>query len=368
MPNRRAIESNYYEELGIAQSASPIEVRDAFRALVRLLHPDHQINPELKEIAERHMRRLNGIYAVLSDAEKRRDYDLHLDIEATPPAYGFNSSSTIDPKRLVSRFVWAGALLILGGSFVWLFLEGFDSGPSVPTDRGATMVRASAPAPIHADTGLGNSSEIENLQTELRMAKSERDAARYEVSRLRAEISQSNNPTPVAASPAPAIPSAAPLSDPLPSVKLPPPDRALTALNAAPAMPRGMSRPLGTDPHQFAGFWFFALTGSSENKNLYPPQFIEATLTERSGVIHGSYRSRYRIVDRAISPDVNFEFSGTATGTTVVSPWTGPGGAKGIVTLTLVNENSLKLDWTASDVGSVQGLASGTATLTRRID
>ena len=85
-------------------------------------------------------------------------------------------------------------------------------------------------------------------------------------------------------------------------------------------------------------------------------------------MIHGRYRSRYRIVDRAISPDVNFEFTGTSNGTTLTTPWTGLGGAKGQLVLSLVGENSLKFDWTATELGSGQGLTSGTATLTRRIE
>jgi hypothetical protein len=85
-------------------------------------------------------------------------------------------------------------------------------------------------------------------------------------------------------------------------------------------------------------------------------------------VVHGKYRSRYRIVDRAISPDVNFEFSGTPSGGTIACAWIGQGGARGQLTLQMTGENDLKVDWTANDVGSLQGLASGTATLTRRLE
>jgi len=128
------------------------------------------------------------------------------------------------------------------------------------------------------------------------------------------------------------------------------------------------AKPLGADPHQFAGFWFFAPGGERTNKNLYPPQFIEAVLTEHNGVVHGKYRSRYRIVDRAISPDVNFEFTGTPAGTGLTAAWSGLGGARGQATLIMTGENSIKFDWTASELGSMQGLASGTATLTRRVE
>src|SRR5579863_9104352 len=68
-------EITYYDELGVAPTASPEQIRDAFRLFVRLLHPDQQTDPQLKEIAEKQMRKLNRIYDVLSDPEGRRRYD-----------------------------------------------------------------------------------------------------------------------------------------------------------------------------------------------------------------------------------------------------------------------------------------------------
>ena len=68
---------------------------------------------------------------------------------------------------------------------------------------------------------------------------------------------------------------------------------------------------------QLAGFWFYAKPPHGQrntNQSLYPPEYIEATITEEGGVIHGSYRSRFPIADRAISPDVNFTFTGPPNG------------------------------------------------------
>jgi DnaJ-class molecular chaperone len=61
-------EITFYDELGVHRTATAEEIRDSFRALVRILHPDHQTDPQLKEMAERQMRKLNRVYAVLSDA------------------------------------------------------------------------------------------------------------------------------------------------------------------------------------------------------------------------------------------------------------------------------------------------------------
>jgi hypothetical protein len=121
----------------------------------------------------------------------------------------------------------------------------------------------------------------------------------------------------------------------------------------------------------FAGFWFYARPSQGQhnsNSTLYPPEFIETWISERGGVVRGRYRARYQIVDRAIPPDVNFEFTGTPNGLGLVCPWTGPGGAKGQITLKITGENGMQVDWNASQLGSMQGLVVGTAKLTRRID
>jgi hypothetical protein len=160
-----------------------------------------------------------------------------------------------------------------------------------------------------------------------------------------------------AVDPPPAPPRvSASLAHAVPASALPPPAR------IPPKLP-------GSDPHQFAGFWFFARTSQIQHQqNVYPPEFIEATITEQNGIVHGKYRSRYRIVDRAISPDVNFEFTGAPSDGAISCVWVGQGGARGQLTIRMTGENDLKVDWTASEIGSVQGLASGTATLTRRLE
>jgi len=132
--------------------------------------------------------------------------------------------------------------------------------------------------------------------------------------------------------------------------------------------PLRIARPVN---RQFAGFWFYAKPPQGQhnrNRALYPPEFIEATISQVNGVVSGKYRARYRIVDRAISPDVNFSFTAAGAGPQIVCPWTGPGGAKGELTLKLTSDNSLRIDWTASELGTQQGLDAGTAVLTRRIE
>src|SRR6201999_4653314 len=98
--SRRAGEITFYEELGVVPAASPDELREAFRTLVRLLHPDQQTDPHLKDAAERQMRKLNPIYAVLSDPDRRRRYNEDLE-DGYPPAIIIGPIPNRDNRRLI---------------------------------------------------------------------------------------------------------------------------------------------------------------------------------------------------------------------------------------------------------------------------
>ena len=63
---------DYYEVLGVDKNADDAAIKKAYRVLAKKYHPD--MNPGDKE-AEKKFKEASEAYAVLSDPEKRRQYD-----------------------------------------------------------------------------------------------------------------------------------------------------------------------------------------------------------------------------------------------------------------------------------------------------
>ncbi len=125
---------NYYALLGLHPSASPIEVRRAYRELSKIYHPDTTELPT--DTATQKFRQINEAYATLSNPERRGAYDQkigysRLSVIQQPPGFNtpvnqprrtYSSSAYLDPS---DRPLSAGeifALFILGLTFIGCLL------------------------------------------------------------------------------------------------------------------------------------------------------------------------------------------------------------------------------------------------------
>jgi len=90
-----AVKRDYYEVLGVARQASPEELKRAFRKIAMDSHPDR--NPDDAAAAVR-FKEASEAYAVLSDPDRRRSYDLfgHSAVGAGGPAVDFSDMPFAD--------------------------------------------------------------------------------------------------------------------------------------------------------------------------------------------------------------------------------------------------------------------------------
>ncbi|PPQ90768.1 hypothetical protein CVT25_010157 [Psilocybe cyanescens] len=72
--------SGLYEELGLPKDALPDQIRKAYKKRALQTHPDRlppNATPADKSASEEKFRRVNNAYEVLSDPQKRAEYDIH---------------------------------------------------------------------------------------------------------------------------------------------------------------------------------------------------------------------------------------------------------------------------------------------------
>lgn len=91
-----------YAILNVQKDASSEEIREAYRSLAIVLHPDKHTLPELKASAENRFRAIQRAYEVLSDAEKRSIYD-HFGASGLTQSWSLVQRSTAGGPRTAAE-------------------------------------------------------------------------------------------------------------------------------------------------------------------------------------------------------------------------------------------------------------------------
>jgi molecular chaperone DnaJ len=132
---------SHYDALGVSKTASQDEIKKAYRKLVREHHPDR--NPGDKEAEER-FKEIQGAYDVLSDAEKRKQYD----------AFGSADGRAGFPGGGNFNFDF-GDISDLFGGFGDIF------------GRGQTRQRAGRGADLQVEVGLSFEDSLRGVETQI---------------------------------------------------------------------------------------------------------------------------------------------------------------------------------------------------------
>ena len=339
---------NYYEELGIERDATISEIREAYKLAARLLHPDLQQDQRLKELAEREMRRLGGVVAVLTDPRERARYDAGLGDGARPmpPVPPARAGRPEFLQTVVRHWFW----ILLGSTTVGMGTwYAFARSTVVPgAGAAAESARSAAGPPARA---------IGPVHERRRPVKASDNAGTGNVGQkppLRARAIEATEPSLSVPTPLPAErPDEAAIVEP--------------GIVAPPQKVRVDEVVHDGDESPFDGEWLYAADGQREDRTgSYPARYVEFRLRTESGTLVGDYRALHTLVDKAISPEVVLRVRGESprrnTGTL---DWESSNGARGQLELTLRSPNQLQVKWWTTQFGKQEALTSGMAVLIR---
>jgi hypothetical protein len=167
-------ENNYYITMGLARNVSPEEIRDRWKKLMLLYHPDRQGGDE-SWLSER-AKKVNEAYSVLKDAEKRQAFDrklLEQEISKKPaagaavvpmPVRSGSGSKKIsqDPewdrkKKKIPMFLVGAYLIVALGILGYIYYQN-------NTERLDSALSGKDGPLAKADLAAGHVSEKENLK------------------------------------------------------------------------------------------------------------------------------------------------------------------------------------------------------------
>ena len=349
---------NHYEELGIASDAPAEEIRQAYKTLVRLLHPDGQTDERLKTMAERQMQRLNGMLEILLDPRRRREYDEGIRGPRTAVVpWRRESPGAMEPSAepVVSRWTewvqlavryWIWVLVgttCVGTAAVWWAMAPERSAtevlPAAAAQVPAPVVPEAAPLEKRKGKGAGRAREKAHEAQDAPLPAAEA-----------ATVAQGEG----AASSGPAISAGVELRAPVVPEQ---------ATEAAWAEPSTKPNPK-TEEWRFAGNWLYVPQAEGAAGTAYPAEYVELLLTEENGDLVGRYRAKHKVSDKAVPGEVDLRIRGAApSGRKGRAEWTSGSGAKGVMEMTLRRPGLMNVAWWTTEFGRREELTSGSAVL-----
>jgi len=143
-----------YDDLGVSPGASAEDLRRAYRALARRLHPD--VNGEAG--SEERMRRVNHAWTVLGDPGARERYDLTL-LRPAPGAPGNLRAPETDPVARPAGWLRPSVLVIAVLTIIFIATAylGPHPGGGAPRTVPSTAASAGSQTPSDQQSGLVNS-------------------------------------------------------------------------------------------------------------------------------------------------------------------------------------------------------------------
>jgi curved DNA-binding protein CbpA len=379
----RVTNMNHYEELGVGCDAPTEEIRQAYKTLVRLLHPDGQTDGKLKAMAERQMQRLNGILEVLTDPQRRREYDeglpgwraaavgaevVTLRDGGRGTGRAFPRKSAGGPPSSPEPVAWRGAEWVQAAARYWFWVLvgtafaatvavwwAMSPGRSVTE---APPVRAAVQAPVQEGAVPQDEPKRNRGVPAKERAREELDPPRTLAERPFTERPRS--PAARNQGTEPAFPDAVTAA----GVKLQAAEPREEAVEARPVEFKARADAKSEEP-RFAGNWLYTpQAGETTDPGAYPAVYAELLLAEENGDLVGRYRAKYKVGDKPISPEVVLRIRARAPlGKQVRAEWSSGNGAKGVLEMTLRRPGLMSVAWWTTEFGRQQQLTSGGAVL-----
>ncbi|CAG9321216.1 unnamed protein product [Blepharisma stoltei] len=112
---KKARHKDYYAILGVSKKASVGEIKKAYKKLALKWHPDKNSDtPENKAQSEKKFKDIAEAYMVLSDENKRRQYDLGGNLEGMEQGMPEGAQFDVDPREIFRMFFGDSGGLVFG--------------------------------------------------------------------------------------------------------------------------------------------------------------------------------------------------------------------------------------------------------------